>query len=51
MEVRNVYFELTPARLLTAYVTENGLLDPADAHTYAEQAEVRWHALMNSHEA
>ena len=51
LEVRNVYFELTPARLLTAYVTENGLLDPADAHTYAEHAEVRWHALMNSHEA
>lgn len=51
LEVRNVYYELTPARLLTTYVTETGLVDPADVGRFAEVAEKRWHSLMNSHEA
>lgn len=51
LEVRNVYYELTPARLVTAYVTETGLVDPADVGRFAEAAEKRWHSLMNSHEA
>jgi translation initiation factor eIF-2B subunit delta len=51
LEVRNVCYELTPARLLTAYVTETGLVDPSDVGRFAEVAEKRWHSLMNSHEA
>jgi len=51
LEVRNVYYELTPARLVTAYVTETGLVDPGDVGRFAEAAEKRWHSLMNSHEA
>lgn len=51
LEVRNVYFEMTPARLVTAYVTETGLLDPAEVGRFADEAEKRWRALMNSHEA
>ena len=48
LEVRNVYFESTPARLVTAYVTEDGLLQAADIGRYALAAEQRWQALMNS---
>jgi translation initiation factor eIF-2B subunit delta len=51
LEVRNVYYELTPARLITAYITEHGVLDPAEMQTYSAEAEKRWQALMNSHEA
>lgn len=50
LEVRNVYYEVTPARLVTAYVTEHGLLDPADVIRFSTAAEHRWQALMNSHE-
>jgi translation initiation factor eIF-2B subunit delta len=51
LEVRNVYYELTPSRLVTAFVTEQGLLDPADVQRFSAEAERRWQALMNSHEA
>jgi translation initiation factor eIF-2B subunit delta len=50
LEVRNVYYEATPARLVTAYITEQGLLDPAEVTRYSEAAETRWQALMNSRE-
>jgi len=50
LEVRNVYYEVTPARLVTAYVTEQGVLDPADVQRFAAEAERRWTALMNSNE-
>lgn len=48
LEVRNVYYEMTPARLVSAYVTETGVLDPAAVTRFADEAEKRWHALMNS---
>ena len=51
LEVRNVYYEVTPARLVTSYITEQGVLDPAEMHTFAAAAEKRWQRLMNSHEA
>ena len=50
LEVRNVYYEVTPARLVTSYVTEQGLLDPADVQRFATEAEHRWQALMAQHE-
>jgi len=50
LEVRNVRYEVTPARLVTAYVTEHGLLDPAEVGSYALEAERRWQSLINSHE-
>jgi translation initiation factor 2B subunit (eIF-2B alpha/beta/delta family) len=50
LEVRNVYYEVTPARLVTAYVTEHGPLDPADVQRFSSQAEHRWQALMSPHE-
>jgi translation initiation factor 2B subunit (eIF-2B alpha/beta/delta family) len=51
LEVRNVYYEMTPARLVTAYVTETGVLDPSAVGRFAEDAEKRWRALMDSLEA
>lgn len=51
LEVRNVYYEMTPARLVSAYVTETGIVDPAAVGRYAEEAEKRWRALMDSLEA
>jgi len=50
LEVRNVYYEVTPARLVTAYVTEHGPLDPADVQRFSAEAERRWQSLMSSHE-
>lgn len=50
LEVRNVYYEVTPARLVSGYITEQGVLDPADVARYSAEAERRWQALMNSHE-
>ncbi len=50
LEVRNVRYEAIPARLVTAYVTEHGLLDPAEVGTYALEAERRWQSLINSNE-
>jgi translation initiation factor 2B subunit (eIF-2B alpha/beta/delta family) len=46
LEVRNVYFEVVPARLVTAYVTEEGVRKPAAMERYASEAEQRWRALM-----
>ena len=51
LEVRNVYYELTPARLVTSYITEQGVFDPAEMQTFSAEAEKRWQSLMNSHEA
>jgi translation initiation factor eIF-2B subunit delta len=50
LEVRNVYFEMTPARLVEAYITEEGLLDPGEVARYSHAAERRWRALMDRHE-
>jgi translation initiation factor 2B subunit (eIF-2B alpha/beta/delta family) len=50
LEVRNVYYEMTPAYLVTNYITEQGLMDPAEMGKYSAEAEKRWQALMNSHE-
>ncbi len=46
LEVRNVYFEVTPARLVTAYVTEEGVRKPSEMRRYSSEAEHRWRALM-----
>ena len=46
LEVRNVYFEVTPARLVTSYVTEDGVRKPSEMRRYASEAEGRWRALM-----
>ena len=46
LEVRNVYFEVTPARLVTAYVTEEGVRKAAEMNGYAAEAERRWRALV-----
>jgi translation initiation factor 2B subunit (eIF-2B alpha/beta/delta family) len=46
LEVRNVYFEVTPAKLVTAYVTEDGVRRPSEMRSYALEAERRWRALM-----
>jgi translation initiation factor 2B subunit (eIF-2B alpha/beta/delta family) len=46
LEVRNVYFEVTPARLVTSYVTEDGVRKPTEMRRYAAEAERRWRALM-----
>jgi translation initiation factor 2B subunit (eIF-2B alpha/beta/delta family) len=50
LEVRNVYYEVTPSRLVTSYITEQGVLDPSDVQRFSDEAEKRWQALMNSHE-
>jgi ribose 1,5-bisphosphate isomerase len=36
--VRNVYFDLTPARYITGYITERGLLDRRDVLSLAKRA-------------
>jgi len=50
LEVRNVYYEVTPSRLVTSYVTERGVVDPAEVQQFSAEAEERWQALMNSAE-
>ena len=46
LEVRNVYFEATPRRLVTGYITERGVLTPGRMAPYARRADKRWRALM-----
>ena len=46
LQVRNVYFEVTPARLVTAYITDEGVLQPRELRRYAQEAERRWRLLM-----
>jgi translation initiation factor eIF-2B subunit delta len=46
LEVRNVYFEATPGRLLTGYITEDGIIKPGKIAPYAKRADERWRALM-----
>jgi translation initiation factor eIF-2B subunit delta len=48
LQVRNVYFEVTPARLVTAYITDEGVLRPRELRRYAQEAERRWRLLMAS---
>lgn len=50
LEVRNVYYEVTPSRLITSYITERGVLDPTDVQGFSAEAEKRWQALMNTNE-
>ena len=51
LEVRNVYFEVTPASLVTVYVTEQGLVDPAEVGRFAQESDRRLRALMDPPEA
>ena len=46
LRVRNVYFEVAPARLVTAYITEEGVFKPEELRRYADEAERRWRLLM-----
>lgn len=46
LEVRNVYFEATPRKLVTGYITERGVLTPGRMAPYARRADKRWRALM-----
>ena len=46
LEVRNVYFEATPRKLVTGYITEEGVLTPGRMGPYARRADKRWRALM-----
>jgi len=46
LQVRNVYFEVTPARLVTAYISDEGVLRPQELRRYAQEAERRWRLLM-----
>ncbi len=47
MEVRNPYFEVTPARLITGIVTEQGLLKPPDISEYVESMKRLVNLLIN----
>jgi translation initiation factor 2B subunit (eIF-2B alpha/beta/delta family) len=51
LEVRNVYFEVTPASLITTYITEEGLLEPESVGRYAQESDKRLRALMDPPEA
>lgn len=46
LEVRNVYFEATPGRLVTGYITEEGLIKPSKVKPFARRADDNWRALM-----
>lgn len=46
IEARNLYFEATPGRLVTAYLTEDGLLRPSQLAPYARRAREALHALF-----
>ena len=48
LQVRNVHFEVTPARLVTAYITDEGVLPPRGLRRYAQEAERCWRLLMAS---
>ena len=39
LQVRNVYFEVTPANLVTAYITNEGVLKPKELRGFGERAE------------
>jgi translation initiation factor 2B subunit (eIF-2B alpha/beta/delta family) len=45
---RNVYFERTPARLVTAFITEEGVFHPGDLEPMVEQARRRAQALADN---
>lgn len=46
LEVRNVYYEATPGRLISGYITEEGLIKPGKVQPFAERADKNWRALM-----
>jgi translation initiation factor 2B subunit (eIF-2B alpha/beta/delta family) len=46
VEARNRLFELTPARLVTAYLTEEGVLFPAAFRRHGAAASESWRALF-----
>ena len=46
LEVRNVYYEATPGRLITGYITEEGLIKPSKVGPFARRADDNWRALM-----
>lgn len=45
---RNVYFDVTPARLITSVITEAGAVDAHDIAELAEDAERAYRALMGA---
>lgn len=46
IEARNVSFEVTPPALVTAYVTEEGVLSPRQVRPYARRAQENWRRLF-----
>jgi ribose 1,5-bisphosphate isomerase len=46
LEVRNVYYEATPGRLVSGYITEEGLVNPGNVKQFAKRADDNWRALM-----
>ena len=46
LDVRNVYFEEVPARVVTAYITEHGLARPSEMRRYARRAQELLRDLM-----
>lgn len=46
LEVRNVYYEATPGRLVSGYITEEGLVKPSKVQPFARRADDNWRALM-----
>jgi translation initiation factor 2B subunit (eIF-2B alpha/beta/delta family)/8-oxo-dGTP pyrophosphatase MutT (NUDIX family) len=46
LTVRNPCFETTPARLVTAYLTEEGPLPPAGVRPYSLQSRQAWRRLL-----
>jgi translation initiation factor 2B subunit (eIF-2B alpha/beta/delta family) len=46
LDIRNVYFETTPAALVTAFITEQGILEPPLLKRFSRVAERRLRSLM-----
>ncbi len=46
VEVRNLYFDITPGRWISAYLTEHGLLDRRRLVSFVPAATRVWRALM-----
>lgn len=46
VRVRNVYFDLTPGRLVTAVITERGALRPREVKLLAQESRRYWQALF-----
>ena len=48
LQVRNIYFEVTPGKLVTAYITDEGVLKPQELRRYGQEAEQRRRMLLGA---